>query len=166
MRIYKPYVVVKFRPPSFNGFWDMNFYPVKSWQTDGQTDGKQRIRPHRAICTGGLNKIDITLCCIKTILSIFTQQWHWKGTTEVTAVIFVVVKCKQKRMARLSCTTLSYYWPLKEFVCSFILWILCQICPHNGIRLSRRYGCIWTNPCSTRTINACRWIRKLHYFDE
>ncbi len=36
MCIYKLYVVVKFRAPSYNGFWDMNFYPVESWQTDRQ----------------------------------------------------------------------------------------------------------------------------------
>ncbi len=38
MRIYKLYVVDKFQAPSYNSFWDMNFYPVKSWQTDGQTE--------------------------------------------------------------------------------------------------------------------------------
>ena len=60
LRVYKLYIVIKFQTPSYNGFWDMNFYPVESWQTDGRTDGqtdrKQCIRAHCAICTGGLNK--------------------------------------------------------------------------------------------------------------
>ncbi len=53
--------MVKFQVPNSITFRDMNYYPVTDGRTDGQTDRqtdrKQCIRAHRAICTGGLKKM-------------------------------------------------------------------------------------------------------------
>ncbi len=79
--------LLKFQAPSYNGFWDMNFYPVESWQTDRrtdrQTDRKRCIRAHRAICTGGLKKVgpEVIISMFNLLLDAHYCQLHSKSRT-------------------------------------------------------------------------------------
>ena len=58
LQMFMVYIVVKFQSPSFNTFWDMNFFLVTDRQTGGRTDGKRCIGAHRAYAQVGLKKAE------------------------------------------------------------------------------------------------------------